>query len=51
MTGWKVIAKIQVRDASSQNQGGDSKCGEKCLDLEYTSVLKRQPTGFLECEE
>lgn len=26
--GQKIIAKIQVRDASSLNQGADSECGD-----------------------
>lgn len=42
----RFIANIQVRDASGQNQGGNSEGGKKCLDLEYTSVLKRKPTEF-----
>ena len=37
-----------MRDASGQNQGGNSEGGEKCLDLEYSSVLKRRPIGFLD---
>lgn len=40
-----ITAKIQVRDASCLNKGGYRE-GDKCLDLEHTSVLQDSQQDF-----